>query len=363
MFKIEPLRLNQLLDDHYRRYKDQAIMLINEYLKGHVVQLKHYIDFKARVTPGSFVRAFLERYGKDQDDSLRLLLCGTVDEQLNILNYIYQQDSRYLDGLAKNERPAINPRSKRLTNQFQEFNLILKDIFVTHIYGEKAFKKEKQLDKNQFVNGLEVRVCPYCGRNFVYGVGWDRSEQKYKAKPQLDHFLPKSKYPFLAMNFFNLIPVCTPCNSLESKGDNDVWVRGSREFKLVHPYQYDDTRLTFRYDLKDMAPFRADQFDISIDYHGNADLQNGYDSFLHLSDYFKYHNTEARNLYQQIKTWHTAIRNYESLGITKPYWKMLPYLFMGHSFNDGEAPQHPLFKFRRDIFHQMEEDWKTGVLE
>ena len=64
-----------------------------------------------------------------------------------------------------------------------------------------------------------------------------------------------------------------------------------------------------------------------------------------------------------IKQLGNAERNYESLGITKPYWKMLPYLFMGHSFSDGEAPQHPLFKFRRDIFHQMEEDWKTGVLE
>ena len=363
MFKIELLKQNQLLVDHYNRYKKQAINLIDLYLSGREVWLKHYIDFKVKVKAGSYIKTFLEKYGKDQDDSLRLLLCGSVNEQLDILNEIYQQDSRYLDGLGKGVRPAVNARTKRVTNEYQEFNLILKDIFVTHLYGDKVFKKEKQLDKDRFVRDLEVRICPYCGRNFIYGVGWDRSEGKYKTKPQLDHFLPKSKYPFMAMNFFNLIPVCTPCNSLEAKGDNDVWVCGTRNFKLIHPYQYDNEQLTFGYSLRDIAPFRADQFEINIDYHGNTNLQQGYEDYLRLTDYYKYHNIEARNLYQQIKTWHTAIQNYTAVGVTDSYWKILPYLFNGHSFSESEAMLHPLFKFRKDLFLQMENDWKSGALD
>ena len=92
MFKIELLQQKRLLDDHYNRYKKQAIALISIYLSGKEVSLKHYIDFKVKVKAGSYIKTFLEKYGKDRDDSLRVLLCGNVDEQLNILNEIYQQD-------------------------------------------------------------------------------------------------------------------------------------------------------------------------------------------------------------------------------------------------------------------------------
>lgn len=49
MFKIELLKQNRLLIDHYNRYKKQAIDLINIYLSGREVSLKHYIDFKVKV--------------------------------------------------------------------------------------------------------------------------------------------------------------------------------------------------------------------------------------------------------------------------------------------------------------------------
>ena len=37
---------------------------------------------------------------------------------------------------------------------------------------------------------------------------------------QFDHFYNKSKYPLLAISFYNLVPVCGTCN--HTKGKNDV---------------------------------------------------------------------------------------------------------------------------------------------
>lgn len=61
-------------------------------------------------------------------------------------------------------------------------------------------------------------VCPYCGRQRINVASLPG---KRPSKPPIDHFLPKRKYPFLAVSFYNLIPCCTNCNELANKGDFD----------------------------------------------------------------------------------------------------------------------------------------------
>ncbi|TCL67476.1 hypothetical protein EV196_10232 [Mariniflexile fucanivorans] len=40
-------------------------------------------------------------------------------------------------------------------------------------------------------------------------------------KPELDHYYPKSLYPYFGVSFYNLIPSCQSCNGLGVKGEND----------------------------------------------------------------------------------------------------------------------------------------------
>ncbi len=62
---------------------------------------------------------------------------------------------------------------------------------------------------------LGITVCPYCNRTFIYSTV--RSES-VKTICQIDHFFEKSKYPYLCLSLFNLIPVCSSCNlSKQSK--------------------------------------------------------------------------------------------------------------------------------------------------
>lgn len=65
---------------------------------------------------------------------------------------------------------------------------------------------------------LNVVVCPYCNLNFTHTV--TEGKNKY-VRPDFDHFFPKSRYPLLALSFYNLIPCCSICNS-RLKGDEDV---------------------------------------------------------------------------------------------------------------------------------------------
>lgn len=60
-----------------------------------------------------------------------------------------------------------------------------------------------------------ITICPLCGINHL-------KMQYSKARDPYDHYLPKSLYPFSSVNFRNLVPTCTDCNSIQVKGNKDI---------------------------------------------------------------------------------------------------------------------------------------------
>lgn len=68
--------------------------------------------------------------------------------------------------------------------------------------------------------GNNYYICPYCKRNYVNVIVSENKQRKIK--PDLDHFYPKSLYPFLAVTLSNLIPSCLTCNQ-RCKGNIDTF--------------------------------------------------------------------------------------------------------------------------------------------
>lgn len=56
----------------------------------------------------------------------------------------------------------------------------------------------------------KLTVCPYCDIDTLINIG----------NREIEHFLPKSKYPFLSMHPHNLISSCESCNKYEGKKTN-----------------------------------------------------------------------------------------------------------------------------------------------
>lgn len=56
-----------------------------------------------------------------------------------------------------------------------------------------------------------MRYCPYCNADMVYTIKCDDNDKTYKSA--FDHFYPRSRYPFLGLSLYNLIPACDRCNS------------------------------------------------------------------------------------------------------------------------------------------------------
>jgi uncharacterized protein (TIGR02646 family) len=102
-----------------------------------------------------------------------------------------------------------------------------KELFINFFY-EKFFDYEKiwilidslKYEKSKFNRKIfyenfkienDIEICPYCDIDSTLSI----------SNNEIEHFLPKSKYPYLSMNANNLIPSCHACNTIaEGKGAN-----------------------------------------------------------------------------------------------------------------------------------------------
>lgn len=69
----------------------------------------------------------------------------------------------------------------------------------------------------EYIKALDVRYCPYCNAESIYAI----KDLQLNARSALDHYFPKSQYPYLAISLCNLIPSCTRCNT-DIKKDREL---------------------------------------------------------------------------------------------------------------------------------------------
>ena len=83
-------------------------------------------------------------------------------------------------------------------------------------------------------------TCTYCNRQYTFTVSGKNNAERI-TRPAFDHWYPKSRFPLLSLNLYNLIPSCSVCNS-GSKGDK-VFQLG----QYVHPYEQKDDDPEFKF--------------------------------------------------------------------------------------------------------------------
>lgn len=170
---------------------------------------------------------------------------NTIDEActreatlLEVMNHYKKIDNKPLEVLTTNEQALkeiilVRPDEvDNLKNKIPELANYIKlkpspkkilVPFIGSIFNYEGIlsKKDNQLSRNYWLTQkLGVQTCPYCNRNPIHTV---IDETDGLIRPTLDHFFPQSKYPYLALSFYNLIPSCYYCNSsLKHSKDMDV---------------------------------------------------------------------------------------------------------------------------------------------
>lgn len=101
------------------------------------------------------------------------------------------------------------------------------------IFNYKKFVRE-QNDAYWLLRNLNVRVCPYCNR--IYTVTLPSPEEVDKdeifraSRATFDHFFCQSRFPYLALSLFNLVPSCFSCNMSKKDYKEDIIYPYEEEF-------------------------------------------------------------------------------------------------------------------------------------
>lgn len=145
---------------------------------------------------------------------------------------------------------------------------------------------------------LGLVVCPYCNRNFIQHikVGRNRNGKVISVKGQIDHFYPRSLYPYLAITRRNLVPSCPTCNGSSGKHDIDT-----RKEDMVNPYLLKDSRgLRFKMKIVNSKFFDlnscAKGTEIIFDTSNNSQLENNIKVF-HLEKLYETHRDYPAEIY------------------------------------------------------------------
>jgi hypothetical protein len=198
------------------------------------------------------------RLDKTKQKQLKDLHCGILKEPLRV--------EEKLKGLLAKESTGTSKHtfySKLQSNLpallFGEPDVLYKLVDEIHPLYEIAFKEhgtefkddvKKIFDYDKFRDNrtgyyayhltgfLQVNVCPYCNRMSII----THEGESGNIRPDLDHWLLQSEFPYLAISLYNLIPSCGPCNGGFKK--KTIFKKSDH----IHPYAEGyEKEYTFKY--------------------------------------------------------------------------------------------------------------------
>lgn len=205
-----------------------------------------------------------------------------------------------------------------------------------------------------YFDDLKIKSCVYCNASYIVNANVKSLTPKGKARLnvmgryELDHFLPKSQFPFLCVSFYNLQPSCPFCNRWKSIKDSD--------FNL-----YTD-------DLKEEDPFEFDLSpkvisSLSIDKRKNVinvllncndpSLKVNHDSVFHLEDLYKSFDDEVEDLLR--------LKNAQTKGAQNNILQSFKGLFKNEEvvrilygfYEDENIHKRPLSKLKLDLAKKL----------
>lgn len=110
------------------------------------------------------------------------------------------------------------------------------ELLYKRVFNYDNYRNKDVIGEVYKILGFDKATCPYCNSEPVTIISVDNEDTQGKHNLtlfELDHFYPKSKYPYLALSFFNHIPSCSNCNGK---------LKRSRDFTIethIHPYNRD----------------------------------------------------------------------------------------------------------------------------
>jgi len=256
---------------------------------------------------------------------------------VDVRNYL--TDNRLKKILLAKPNELYNVWKPKLERKFNG-----KENTAEQIFDYKSFISNDKDISYKIAKLIGVNTCVYCNRQYIFTV--DENEN-HIVRPDFDHYLPHSVYPFFALSLYNLIPSCPVCNRT---------LKGTKTLdESMNPYQTKkEDYFTFTYHINEKgfpasvqikdrkkldkkAEQLLDVFKIQEIYNEHTDLE--------LTELYtfatKYSNTYLQNVLSQTAT-NLKLSQEEAYRI-----------LFGTELLADKNNNRPLSKFKRDILKEL----------
>ncbi|NNU78149.1 hypothetical protein [Clostridium estertheticum] len=224
---------------------------------------------------------------------------------------------------------------------------------VDRIFNYKKFCNNKGWNRHKLLSMLEIKVCPYCNRQYITSYeGRENNEKKTTA--DLDHFYSQSEYPYLALSLYNFIPSCQICNSRFKLNEN------FRSVPHIYPYKEefkDNAKFKIRGTSIEYLLGNSSDFDIYIDIKDSElkeKIKNSIITF-HLNEVYKTHTDYVQEIIKKAIIYNDSRINEIMFDFPKLFSSKdeVFRMIFGNYINNADLGKRPLSKLTKDICEEL----------
>lgn len=365
MYRIE-LPRQKILDDFYNDYHQYILDGVDYFLNGKRVSFAlgyKKIHLQIGVVAGSQSDFFLHELKKPK--FLKYIMTCAPDDLAVIIENVLGLFAPGDEILASNKLTVPVYKKYYLGQQVVDhFFTIMHFVFVDWVF-DGSRNGVKVFDKLQFNQNIGLSICPYCGAEDMTIRKAVRVKTTAHAKPDVDHFLPKSKYPYLAMSYANLIPSTEACNRQLKRRMNPLVTVNPSRYRLMYPYSFNPVAIVFSYDFDNTSYYSTEAYKVNVNYPIDPIMKEGYTQGLGIDSLYDQKKNLIVDLYKQMAGFvdiyqkmliQLGVSAVNAPRMTKPD---LAYVF-GYECSEENSRRQPCFKFKYDIAIQMMADGGCG---
>lgn len=295
--------------------------------------------------------------------------------KLTISGYKVEKKKEYIQKIIDNYDRIIKAKPIEQIQLIKEFEELLpytefndprkkepkeENSFYSKVVEAMRYEDLREKDILPMIKEVGIKACVYCNalltvvleQTYKKGKRWKKiKDRPIKANLELDHYYPKSKYPFLCTSFYNLYPTCSNCNGAKYNKDALFQLYTDDNNLEVFKFSIDDKSIIKYWENRNLNDIKI-QFDALSDKDGLLENHNNlfcipqiYDTQKDLAEElihkaFVYNKSYTEDLF----------RNFNELFPDKT---MIKRLIIGNYTNPEEIHKRPMAKFTYDIAKQL----------
>lgn len=192
------------------------ILLERVQKKGNNKVCESFILKSKEITSLKLSKLFIKKVLQRKIDKESLLKIMTVVVEKYSYKEILEEFNNYI---SQNKQIDLLDFNVIEIKSIDEMKKIFKDFFYTFFFADERiwnYIDGTNFTRDNFhMNFLKENnksSCPYC----------DAETIRLNGNRDIEHFIPKSKFPYLSMNNYNLAPSCGSCNGVGTGKGNKI---------------------------------------------------------------------------------------------------------------------------------------------